>query len=316
MDRKTMILNMELDHLLSKDLRKIIPDWNVVSGDKEEDFRKAEIVLHWTGKNEKILLEENKNLRWVQAWSAGVNDLPLIKLQEKGVVVTSANGVHAYPISETIFAMMLSLTRQIHIYVQNQTRKIWTNKMPRLEMHHKTIGIIGVGAIGQETARLAKAFGMKVLGVRRSGKKTPFVDEMYSHEDLNLVLNQSDYVIITLPLTTNTKNLFTENEFKQMKNSAFIINIGRGPIINEKSLIKALENKEIAGAGLDVFEIEPLPIDSPLWEMENVIITPHASGSTENYNKRVISDIVIPNLRHYLKTNELYINVIDYKRGY
>lgn len=316
MDSRTIILNMKLDNQILKELREIIPDWNIVSGDKKEDFRNAEIVLHWTDKNEKVLLDDNENLRWVQAWSAGVNDLPLNKLQEKGVIVTSANGVHAYPISETIFALMLSLTRKIHTYVQNQTRKIWTTNMPNLEMHDKTIGIIGVGAIGQETARLAKAFGMEVLGVRRSGKETPYVDEMYTNKDLNLVLNQSDYVIITLPLTADTKNLFTENQFKQMKKSAFIINIGRGPIINEKSLIRALKNKEIAGAGLDVFEIEPLPIESPLWEMENVIITPHASGSTENYDKRVISDIVIPNLRHYLKTNELYINVIDYDKGY
>ena len=224
--------------------------------------------------------------------------------------------MHAYPISETIFALMLGLTRKIHTYVRQQLEKKWDNADNNLEIHEKTIGIFGVGAIGLETAKIAKAFGMKVLGVRHSGKAAPYVDQMYTPDKMADVLPQCDFVVITLPLTKETKHLFGAQEFKLMKDSAILINIGRGQIIVEEDLIQSLQNNEIAGAGLDVFATEPLPENSPLWEMENVIVTPHTSGSTEHYTERVIKDIFIPNLKSYLQDGKLDINLVDYKKGY
>jgi len=235
---------------------------------------------------------------------------------EKNIQLTSANGVHSYPISETIFAYILGFTRLIHTYVRQQQEKVWHHAKLRGEIHNKTMAVLGTGKIGQETAKIAKAFGMKVLGVRHSGKAAENVDEMYQPHQLDKVLPHSDYVVVTLPLTEDTHHLIGTEQFKQMKNDAFFVNIGRGPIVDEKALIEALENNEIAGAGLDVFEKEPLEESSPLWEMENVILTPHTAGATEFYNQRVIEDIFIPNLKNYLDGKAPSINLYQHERGY
>jgi phosphoglycerate dehydrogenase-like enzyme len=211
---------------------------------------------------------------------------------------------------------MLSLTRKIHTYVKNQQEKKWHHSGMKLEMHEKTVGIIGVGTIGKEVAKIAKAFGMKVLGVRHSGKQQEFVDEMYTTNQLDKILPNCDYVVVTLPLTKETHRLFGSKQFDLMKSSAFFINIGRGEIVVEGDLISALQMGKIAGAGLDVFEQEPLTVDSPLWEMENVIITPHTSGSTEHYNQRVIENILIPNLKNYISGTQLSVNLVDFSKGY
>jgi len=139
---------------------------------------------------------------------------------------------------------------------------------------------------------------------------------MYTPEQLDKLLPQCDYVVITLPLTKETTGMFTKEQFRQMKDTAFIINIGRGPIIREKELIDALQNNEIAGAGLDVFATEPLPENSPLWEMENVIVTPHSAGATAHYTKRLIEEIFLPNLQSYVQDEAPNINVVSYTRGY
>ncbi len=237
-------------------------------------------------------------------------------MQKKNIYITSANGVHSYPISETIFALLLGFTRNIHAYVRNQLVKKWDGTDIKLEAHKKTIGIIGVGAIGLETAKIAKAFDMHVIGVRNSRKPTDYVDELYTSDQLNEVLPLCDYVVVTLPLTDDTYHLFQKEQFNQMKKSAFFINIGRGEIVKEEDLISALKSGEILGAGLDVFETEPLEQSSPLWELDNVIITPHTSGSTEHYNSRVIEDILLVNANHYLKEEPLPINLVDYQKGY
>ncbi|NBJ69481.1 MULTISPECIES: D-2-hydroxyacid dehydrogenase [Clostridia] len=320
MDKRTLVMNMDLKEAHVDRIQQALPNWRVVANKELEevrgDLKEAEIILHWKKAIEPIVFVENKRLKWVQTWSAGIDNLPLTKLQQHNVLVTSANGVHAYPISETIFALILGLTRKIHTYVRQQQEKKWYHARLKQEIHHQTIGIIGVGAIGMETAKIAKAFGMKVLGVRHSGMPTDYVDQMYKPEQLDQVLSQCDFVVITLPLTDATRNMFSANQFKRMKDSAILINIGRGGIVDEEALIQALQQNEIAGAGLDVFASEPLPVDSPLWEMENVIVTPHTAGSTEHYDERVIDDIFLPNLQHYLQGEIPAINLVNFEKGY
>lgn len=157
---------------------------------------------------------------------------------------------------------------------------------------------------------------MTVLGVRNSHKIEDFIDKMFTSDQLNNVLPQCDYVVVTLPLTKETHHLFGTEQFKLMKPSSFLINIGRGEIIVEEDLISALRSEEIAGAGLDVFEKEPLSEDSPLWELDNVIITPHTAGSTEHYDKRVMEDIFIPNLKKFIQGESPAINLVNYAKGY
>ncbi|MFT4415902.1 D-2-hydroxyacid dehydrogenase [Fredinandcohnia humi] len=315
-----LIITQNIDTHYKTLIQDLIPDWEIVIGRDStiwlEHLQDADVILGWKNEILEQCLQQESKLQWVQSWSAGVNSMPLQELEDRNILLTSANGVHAYPISETIFALMLGLTRKIHTYVKNQQEKKWHHSDLKLEIHEKTVGVIGVGAIGRETAKIAKAFGMNVLGVRNSGKSEDFVDEMYSSSQLHEVLPKCDYVVVTLPLTKDTHHLFGAKEFREMKDTSFFINIGRGEIVKEEELIEALRSGEIAGAGLDVFTKEPLQADSPLWNMENVIITPHTSGSTENYTKRVIEDIFIPNLKHYINGKKLPLNLVDYKKGY
>jgi phosphoglycerate dehydrogenase-like enzyme len=317
-ERKLVIIH-DVDQNHMNQIKDLIPNWTLIVGKNrdvwKEHIKDAEIIVGWKKDLDEYLAPHSK-LKWLQTWSAGVDRLPLEKFESRNITVTSANGVHAYPISETIFALMLGLTRKIHTYVKNQQAKTWHHSGIKLEMHEKTIGIIGVGAIGKEVAKISKAFGMKVLGVRHSGKPDSFVDEMFTTSQLHSVLPNCDYIVVTLPLTKETTGLLGLKELSQMKSSAFLINIGRGEIIVEEDLIHALREGVISGAGLDVFEKEPLSIDSPLWEMNNVIITPHTSGSTEHYSKRVIENIFIPNLKTYINGEKPTINLVDFSKGY
>ncbi|EKN66136.1 NAD-binding D-isomer specific 2-hydroxyacid dehydrogenase protein [Neobacillus bataviensis LMG 21833] len=320
MKKRKIVITQNLEHGHIEQIKNVIPDWElIVSKDKEiylKHAKDAEIIAGWKKGLEEFCLGQESKLKWLQTWSAGVDSLPLETIQSRNITLTSANGVHAYPISETIFALMLGLTRKIHTYVKNQQAKTWHHAHMGLELHEKTIGIIGVGEIGKETAKIAKAFGMNILGVRHSGKPVDNVDEMYTPDQLELLLPKCDYVVVTLPHTKETHHLFGTEQFKQMKTSAFFINIGRGEIVVEKELVEALLEGTIAGAGLDVFEKEPLYTESPFWEMENVIITPHTSGSTEFYNKRVVENIFIPNLKDYISGKTPSINLVDFSKGY
>ncbi|WP_434967885.1 D-2-hydroxyacid dehydrogenase [Peribacillus simplex] len=304
--------------LLLQKIKELVPEWTVITGRSPEIWRDhiadAEVIAGW--KAEMSVSIDESEVKWIQTWSAGVNALPLENLEQKNVQITTANGVHAYPISETIFALMLALTRKVDTYIKQQQTKTWHHAHMKQEIHEKTIGIIGVGKIGKETAKIAKAFGMTVLGMRHSDISEEFVDEMFTQEHLNDLLPRCDYIVVTLPLTPETRNMFGKKEFKLMKRSAFFINIGRGNLVIQNELVQALMDKEIAGAGLDVFETEPLPENSPLWELDNVIITPHTSGNTEFHDQRLIHDIFMPNLKNYLNGKTPSTNLLDYKKGY
>ncbi|WP_309118336.1 D-2-hydroxyacid dehydrogenase [Paenibacillus sp.] len=294
-------------------IREAAPGWTVLAGTEATDdaVREAEIVVGWRDGLESAVLSETSRVRWLQSWSAGMDHLEIDRYLERGIELTSANGVHAYPISETVFAMLLAFTRKIDVYIRNQQHRKWDHAGLKSEMHGKTIGIIGVGAIGEETARIAKAaFGMRVLGVRRSGAPSPAVDEMFAVERLLDMLPSCDYVVAVVPSTSESKHLFDARAFAAMKETAFFVNVGRGSVVDTQALIDALNAGRIAGAGLDVFEEEPLPADHPLWAMDNVIVTPHTAGSTERYAERAV-DIFLRNLEMVLDGRPPAINRLD-----
>lgn len=300
-------------------IRQIVPDWRIVCRDDDEAYlshlKEAEVVVGWGRAAEEACLAPDAKLKWVQAWGAGVENMPLEAFAAKGVALTNASGVHAYPISETILGFMLMFARGLHLSVRQQAARSWQSPQELHEIHGKTAGILGVGAIGEETARLAKAFGMRVLGVRRSAAPSGYVDRMYSLDELDEVLEQSDYVINTLPLTKSTFHLIGEEQLRRMRSTAVYINIGRGATTDEKALVEALRNGTIAGAGLDVFEEEPLQEDSPLWGMEQVIITPHNSGATVHYDERAMH-ILLHNLRDVAEGRRPSLNRVDLHRQY
>ncbi|TFE26280.1 D-2-hydroxyacid dehydrogenase [Cohnella luojiensis] len=295
-----------------KRIQETVPDWTVINGDEARDiahFREAEIVVGWNDLAADSMVPDSR-LRWVQAWGAGVEQMPFDAFRRRGILLTNASGVHAYPISETVFAMMLSFARKLHLSIYNKADKKWSWTGELDEIHGKALGLVGVGAIGEEIARLARAFGMRVLGVRKSGRDSPYVDAMYDVQGLDEVLGASDYVVVTLPITPETEYMIDRSRFGKMKPTAFFINIGRGRTTDTEALIEALRNGTIAGAGLDVFEQEPLPETSPLWELPNVIVTPHNSGSSVHYGERAVK-IFMENLSAYIEGNEPARNRVD-----
>jgi phosphoglycerate dehydrogenase-like enzyme len=260
-------------------------------------------------------------LRWLQLTSAGVDRLLDAPVVRSDVMVTTASGIHAVPISEYVIGAMLAFAKGFPRAMRAQGARAWRPYWPE-ELEQKTVGVLGMGAIGARTARLCKTFGMRVLAMRRSaprrlvGEETgdPSVDEMLPPSELAWLLSESDYVVVAVPLTAETRGMIGEPRLRAMKPSAVIINIARGAIIDEQALVRALREGWIAGAALDVFQPEPLQAESELWGLDNVIVTPHISGGTPRYMERAV-ELFCDNLRRYLAGDPLR-NVVDASRGY
>jgi phosphoglycerate dehydrogenase-like enzyme len=265
------------------------------------------------------LLPRARNLRWLQQWGAGADWLLRYpEAVDLDFVLTNASGVHPIPIGEHILAFLLAFARGLHRATCAQVRREWIPQDQHedvFELAGKTMLLVGVGAIGERTAELATALGMRVLGMRRDpAAGAPGVAAMFGPDQLLELLPEADFLVLTVPLTHETQGMVGERELRAMKPTAYIVNIGRGGTIQERALIRALEEKWIAGAGLDVFETEPLPDDSPLWAMENVIITSHYAGLTPRYHERAM-EIFLDNLRRYQAGVPLR-NVVDKGLGY
>lgn len=255
-------------------------------------------------------------LKWFQATSAGVDRHRDTEIWKSKAIITGVSGIHATPIGEFVISLMLMFAKNAPLGFKMMQTKKW-ERYASGTLRGKTVGIIGVGHIGMEVARLAKAFGMKVIGTRRSTKtagRARNVDLLLPTSRLKEILKQSDYVTVCCPLTPETRHIIGEAELKTMKPTARIINIGRGELIDPEALVKALREKWIAGAGLDVTVPEPLPPDSPLWDFDNVILSPHISGGMEDYMLRA-AELFADNLRRYLAGKKLR-NVVSRKKGY
>lgn len=266
------------------------------------------------GFNADILLKMPR-LRFLQIFMAGVDHLPIKQLQERGVRVSNVRGIHRNSVSEYVFGCILALSLNLFAYRENQKARIWFRNFYKEELFQKTIGIIGAGSIGQEVAKKAKSFGMYTLGLNQSGKTVEYFDRIYPPGGIKDLLTASDYVILSLPLTEATRHFMNEEKFSLMKPTGCFINIARGQVVNEQALVGALQNKRISSAILDVFEREPLPPDSPLWSMENVILTPHVSGVSPLYMERAV-EIFKHNLSVYLGNGQSYANLVNLARGY
>ncbi|MEO7913225.1 MAG: D-2-hydroxyacid dehydrogenase [Roseiflexaceae bacterium] len=264
------------------------------------------------------LLARASHLRWVQEWGAGVDWLlQHPEVAELDFTLTNASGVHAIPISEQILAYLLAFARGLPAAVRAQDRHTWqpAKRDQLFELAGKTMLLVGVGAIGERTAVIAAALGMRVLGIRRNpAGDIPGVEAIYGSDQLHDLLPEADFVVLTVPLSHATQGMIGERELRVMKPTSYVINIGRGGTIQQPALIQALREGWIAGAGLDVFDQEPLPATSPLWELENVIMTAHYAGLTPVYNQRALA-ILLDNLKRY-RAGEPLKNVVDKAAGY
>jgi phosphoglycerate dehydrogenase-like enzyme len=256
------------------------------------------------------------SLKWIQVISAGVDRWVNTDVWNSRIVLTGTSGIHSTPISEFVISLMLMFVKNAPLIFELKQARRWQFFLPQV-LRGKTVGIIGLGDIGREVARLSKAFGMKVIATRRSTRepgKARNVDLLLPRAHMKQILAASDYIVLCAPLTPETHHIIGEPEFLAMKPTARIINIGRGKLIDEEALIRALDEKRIAGAGLDVTHTEPLPKDNRLWDFDNVILSPHVSGGMEDYMARA-TEVFCENLRRWLKGKKL-LNVIDRKRGY
>jgi len=279
---------------------------------KEEDeigdfIEKMDILLTFRISNE--LIQRASKLQWIQSLATGVDYIMNLPSLRKQVVVTSTRGIHGPQMSEMAFLLMLSLSRNFPQMVRNQDQGVW-ERWPAKLLYQKKVGILGMGIIGEEIAKKAKVFGMSVYGIDIIRRKIEALDYFYGPEDILKVAAVVDYFIIVAPYTDQTYQIVNERVFLAMKPTAFLINIGRGELIDEEALIKALRSKKIAGAASDVFCQEPLPSDHPFWKMKNVIITPHVGGMSDIYIEQSLT-IFEENLRRYLRgERENLINLV------
>lgn len=276
---------------------------------------KVEILITYGLENiNSELLDQMRALKWIQVFQTGVEHIPLDEISRRGILLTNVRGIYNSPMSEYVMSLVLYVTRDIELFIRNQKQRKYDRSELVEEANGKTIGVFGTGMIGQEVAKKAKAFDMKVLGFNSNGRSIPSFDEVYTWDSKNEMLEQCDFIVLLLPETEQTRNFIGEEELKLMKKDAYLINIGRGPLIDDEALIRSVESGEIRGAALDVFDIEPLPEDSPLWNVENILITPHLSGKSVRFFERSIN-IFEENFKAHTEGRDLTF-VVDAARGY
>lgn len=300
-------------------VRAVVPEAKVVvTLDPQEVLEHARDTSIAAGYRPFQLFPHTPKLKWFQQFSAGSDWLQSHPQYQNGdYLLTHASGIHPTQATEHVFGLLLTLTR--HLARSHKAQQVGEWFRPPYssvdELHGKTMLIIGVGAIGRRVATVAHAFGMSTIGLRRAAHvPEPAVGQVVGPERLHEVLPTSDVIVVTAPLTPETRHMISTQEFELMKPSAYLINVGRGGTIDEDALNEALDQNRLRGAAIDVFEIEPLPAESPLWKNEKVFITAHNAGASNRYNERAL-DLFITNLKKYVNGEEL-LNLVDKKLGY
>jgi phosphoglycerate dehydrogenase-like enzyme len=286
----------------------------------EPHLRDAEIIVTWSLKPEQFAIA--KQLRWIHSPAAAVHQLMFPELVQSDVILTNAREVHGPVVAEHVIALVLALAKQLHHAVHLQQKHTWGQEIiwrgrprPR-EVAGATLGLVGLGSIGREVAKRAAGLGMRVIATRENPQKgrPAGVEQVYGATEIDILLGQSDYVVLAAPTTTATTGLINAERLAHMKAEACLINVGRGPLVDEGALAIALRGKKIGGAALDVFEQEPLPADSPLWDLEDLLLTPHTAGLTDKLWERHYL-LISENLRRYLAHQPL-MALVDKTKGY
>ena len=273
----------------------------------EEALANAEIMI---GMFNKPQMEKAKRLKWLQACTVGTDRYAGLVDLEK-TIVTNSRDLFNKCMGEHAFAMMIAWSRSITLQRDSQLKREWKGHAVSIDLFESTLGIVGLGGIGADVAQKAKAFGMKVIAIRRNlNNKPDYVDELYPLSQLDVLLSQSDVLLLAIPLIGETYHLIGKAQLEKMKPTAYLLNVARGKVVDTDALIEALQNKTIAGAGLDTTSPEPLNSDSPLWTMPNVLITPHVANRSPSTN-RFRYEFYFENMRRYLAGEELLNRVAD-----
>ena len=273
--------------------------------DLERRAREADVLVV-SGLWRNTLMARAPKLRFVQSFSAGTDQYDKALFAKRGVRLANAQGVNERAVAEHAIALILALTRQLHLARDNQRESLWRGMigdraLREQELGGKTLVVIGLGRIGTRLARLARAFDMRVIGVRRTARPAPdAADEVLAQADLARALGEADIVALTCPLTPETQGLIGAAALAALKPGALLVNVARGKVVDEAALLAALADGRVGAAALDCFHEEPLPRESPFWALPNLLITPHAAGETGGYEKNVV-DILNENVERLLR---------------
>lgn len=315
---KNILVLIPMDELHKKKFEKSVDNcvftYSNSKGAKKEDLEKAEVII---GNPEIHDLKHCKNLKWLHLNTAGANEFVKEGVLPKEVILTNSTGAYGLAISEHMVGMLLEIIKKLHIYRDNQREHLWKDQGGVTSVAGSTILIVGLGDIGTSFAKIVKAMGAHVIGVRRTNQpKEQFIDELYLSDELDKVLPRADVVALSLPSTKDTYKLFSKERLMKMKKGSILINVGRGTSVDTEDLSFVLENNHLLGAALDVTDPEPLPKDHKLWDMKNVVITPHISGwyhLPQTYEN--IVNIATENLKRFMNNEEL-LNIVNFSTGY
>jgi phosphoglycerate dehydrogenase-like enzyme len=305
---------------LSQDFREVKVVTTTISDTIAQEISEAEVALTPSIRPEQFLAA--KKLRWIHSPSAAVHQFMFPEFVNSDVILTNGRDVHGPVVAEHVIALIYALAKNIPAAVRFQQKHVWGKEIawgpghrPR-ELAGATLGLVGLGSIGRDVAKHAAALGMQVIAVRQhvENAKPESVHEVLPPSQLDDLLARSDYVVLAAPVIQSTQKMIGRPQLAKMKPDAFLINVSRGALVDEPSLIEVLRNNKIAGAALDVFETEPLPSDSPLWDLENLLITPHTAGMTEKLWERQYA-FFSENLRRYLDHRPL-LALVNKQNGY
>ena len=314
MNHRKVLLCPGVREDLFEQVKVVSPTLDVVMRNGEDAVREAKDAEILFGSFNDEILEAAEQLKWIQSSSAGMDGRISQELMENDIILCNASGLHAPQVAEHAWALTLGLCRGIPKYLRNQADRVWKGE-DLTDLLGSVAGIIGFGGIGREYAKRAHAFDMRILAIDAHVKEKPdYVESLWGLEMIDQLVGMSDVLFIAVPYTKETEKLIGSARLSMMKRTAFLVNTARGPIVDQKALVEALKANRIAGAGLDVFEEEPLPEDNDLWALENVIVTPHVAGSSALRPKRVV-DFFCENLKRYLAGKPLK-NMVDKKLGY
>lgn len=305
-----------------KRLERLPDDTHMVVGNRLEMFEavaaQADVVLNCVGSGLPLqqVWRMTPTVRWIHSMSAGVENTLFPELIESPVPLTNSRGVFARSLGEFAIAGILFFAKNLRRMVRSQEAGVW-DQFDTVELHGQTVGIVGYGEIGKACAERARPFGMRIAALRRHPERTDgdgLVDRSFGPASLHELLAISDYIVVSTPLTPETRGLIGEAEFRSMKSSAVLINLGRGPVVVEEAMVRALSDRRIRGAALDVFDHEPLPDGHPFYKLDNVLLSPHCADHTPNWQEDAM-DFFVTNFERFRKGEPLR-NVVDKKSGY
>lgn len=309
-----VISTIKLDDKYIKDMEKEGLSYQFVKTQDltEADKNKAEIMISYGVGDDFKNPEHYKNLKWLHVMSAGMDEIPKKMYEDK--IVTNSSGIHKIQMSEYAVGLLLQFYKNLNRAYENQKKHFWESTLKSEELYDKTVYILGTGNIGKRLAKLLTAFDTHVIGFNTSGREVEYFEKTLPIKELKNNIKEADIVINILPSTEDTRGMLDIDMFNSMSNEAVFLNIGRGDIMTDETMIHVLKNKLIRHMLLDVFNEEPLEKDSPFYEFDNITITPHASSKTSEYIPRAYK-IFKENLEHFKNDEEMY-NVVTFEKGY